>query len=62
MLGGDMLNYKYQYHIVEEDEGEYSVKLSFPTLEEAMEFVKFAPGKNLMVIPTEELDDFIDEY
>ncbi len=57
-----MLNYNYRYHIVEEEEGEYSPKLSFPTFDEAMEFVKLAPDKNLIVIPTEELDDFIAEY
>jgi hypothetical protein len=61
-VGGDMLNYNYQYHIIEEDEGEYVPKLSFPTLDEALEFLKFASGKNLMIVPTEELDDFIDDY
>lgn len=57
-----MLNHNYQYHIIEEEEGEYSLKLSFPTFDEAMEFVKFAPGKNLKIVPTEELDDFIEEF
>ena len=56
-----MLNYGLAYHIIEEEDGEYYPKLSFETLEEALEFMKFAPGSNLKVITSEELEDYIDD-
>lgn len=55
-----MLDYTMPYHIIEEDEGDYVPKLSFESLEEALEFMKFAPGANLQVISSDELEDFID--
>ena len=55
-----MLDYSMPYHLVEEDDGDYLPKLSFETLEEALEFVKFAPGAKLQVVSSEELEDLID--
>ena len=55
-----MLNYSMPYHIIEEDDGDYCPKLSFETLEEALEFIKFAPGSNLHIVTSEELEDFVD--
>ena len=45
-----MLNYKLPYHVIQEkDEDTYLPKLSFKTLEEAKEFIKFAPNPNLII-------------
>ena len=55
-----MLDYSKPFHIVEDDNGDYCPKVSFDSLEEAMEFIKFAPAPNLIVISSEELEDFLD--
>lgn len=51
-----MLNYKLPYHVIQETEDEvYIPKLSFSSKEDALEFIKFAPLPNLVVIKTEDL-------
>ena len=55
-----MLDYTKPYPIVEEDNGDYCPKLSFESLDEAMEFMKFAPGPNLIILTSEELEDYLD--
>ena len=57
--GGDVLNYNLPYHIIEEEDGEYCAKLSFESIEEAQEFIKFAPDKNLFIVTTEQLEDYL---
>lgn len=54
-----MIDYNMPVHIVEDDEGEYRPCLSFETFEEAYEFIKFAPGRYI-VVSTEELEDLTD--
>ncbi|MCB9249716.1 MAG: hypothetical protein H6613_14785 [Ignavibacteriales bacterium] len=54
-----MLDYNLPYHIIKETEDEiYLPKVSFKTLEDAKEFVKFAPIPNLIIVKTEELKNF----
>ena len=54
-----MIDYNMPVHIVEDDEGEYTPCVSFATLEEAVEFIKFAPG-HYIIVTTEELEDLLD--
>ena len=54
-----MIDYNMPVHIVEDAEGEYNPCVSFETFDEALEFIKFAPG-NYIIVTTEELEDFID--
>jgi SepF-like predicted cell division protein (DUF552 family) len=55
-----MLDYKLPYHVIQEDEDEdiYLPKLSFSTLEDAKEFINFAPHPNLIVVKTKELKNY----
>jgi hypothetical protein len=55
-----MLDYKLPYHVIQEDEDEdiYLPKLSFPTLEDAKEFINFAPHPNLIIVKTRELKNY----
>ncbi len=54
-----MIDYNMPVHIVEDDDGEYNPRMSFETFEEAMEFIKFAPG-HYIILTTEELEDLLD--
>ena len=54
-----MLDYNLPYHIIKETEDEiYHPEVSFKKLEDAKEFVKFAPIPNLIIVKTEELKDY----
>ena len=54
-----MLDYNLPYHIIKETEDEiYHPEVSFKKLEDAKEFVKFAPIPNLIIVKTEELKNF----
>jgi len=54
-----MINYNMPVHIIEDNEGEYNPRISFESFEEALEFIKFAPG-HYIVVTTEELEDLLD--
>ena len=54
-----MLDYKLTYHVLQEDDDEtYLPKISFKSLEEAREFIKFAPNPNLIVVTTKDLKNY----
>jgi hypothetical protein len=55
-----MLDYKLPYHVIQEDEDEdyYLPKLSFSALEDAKEFINFAPHPNLIIVKTRELKNY----
>ena len=54
-----MLDYKLPYHVLQEEEDDtYRPKLSFNTLEDAKEFIKFAPTPNLIIVATKELKNY----
>ena len=51
-----VLDYKLPYHVIQEDDEEvYLPKLSFKTLEEAEEFIRFASHSNLLIVKTKDL-------
>lgn len=54
-----MINYNMPYHIIEEEEGEFKPRLSFQSFDEAVEFIKFAPCKYI-IVTSEELEKFYD--
>jgi len=57
-----MLDYKKTYHVIEEeDEDIFLPKLSFKTIEEAREFVKFCPNPNLLIVKTKDLRNYFLE-
>jgi hypothetical protein len=54
-----VLDYKLPYHVIQEDEEEtFRPKLSFKTLVDAKEFVRFASSPNLIIVKTNELKDY----
>lgn len=54
-----MLDYKYPYHIIQEEDDEtYLPKLSFKTFEEAKDFIQFASNSNLIIVKTRDLKNY----
>jgi len=54
-----VLDYKLPYHVIqEEDDDTFRPKLSFSTLEDAEEFVRFAPIPKLIIVKTNELKHY----
>ena len=54
-----MLDYKLPYHVLQEEEDDtFRPKLSFETLSDAKEFVKFAPSPKLIIVETKELKNY----
>jgi len=56
---GFVLDYNLPYHIIQEwDDETYHPKLSFKSLSEAKEFIKFAPTPKLIIVKTKELKNY----
>lgn len=54
-----VLDYNLPYHVLQEEEDYiYQSKLSFNSLEDAKEFIKFAPNPNLLIVQTEDLKNY----
>lgn len=56
-----MIDYSKPFHVIDEADGEFKPQVSFDSIEEAIEFIKFAPG-NYIIVTTADLEDFIDTY
>jgi hypothetical protein len=57
-----VLDYNLPYHVIEEiEEDTFVPKLSFKTIDDAREFVKFCPKPNLIIVRTKELKHFFLE-
>ncbi|MFC2084771.1 hypothetical protein ACFLS9_06920 [Bacteroidota bacterium] len=53
-----MIDYSLPYHLIEEVDGDYKFRLSFQSYEDALDFIKFAPG-SFLVVASDELEEYI---